>query len=115
MNTQLDTQELEYSLDLSSSFSNEEQASSDASASNNESEDSVVDLDSLKPYEFEPTIEYHSSSSGNEEEEKEHYRAGNMDWCMCGKCKAMENETESLCCLDTNEVPDNYFEGKLKL
>ena len=30
---------------------------------------------------------------------------------QCGLCQPMESKAESLCCLDTNEVPDDYFEG----
>ena len=32
-------------------------------------------------------------------------------WCVCGKCRPMQTFTESLCCRDTNEVPDDLFEG----
>ena len=30
---------------------------------------------------------------------------------MCGKCLSMSTYAESLCCRDTNEIPDDYFEG----
>ena len=32
-------------------------------------------------------------------------------YCACGHCLAMETEIESFSCRDTNEAPDNYFEG----
>ena len=41
---------------------------------------------------------------------QEHSRKGNNNLCACGHCRAMEAETQSFCCRDTNEVPDNYFE-----
>ena len=34
------------------------------------------------------------------------------EWCLCRKCQPIESETESSCFLDTNEVPDDYFEEK---
>ena len=42
------------------------------------------------------------------------YTSINTDcWCVCGgKCRPMESYTESLCCCETNEVPDEYFEGE---
>ncbi|XP_066922307.1 P2X purinoceptor 7-like [Clytia hemisphaerica] len=96
------TQELEYP----SSFS------SPCTSSDNEC--SLPDLNSLKPYDFEPEI---PSVSEEEEidqpsENKSKSRIGNTDWCECGECRPMDTETESLCCLDTNEVPEEYFEGK---
>ena len=53
-----------------------------------------------------PSSEVSSDSdNGNSDSEKE--RIGNTDWCVCGgKCRPMEDVTESLCCRDTNEVPD---------
>ena len=36
---------------------------------------------------------------------------GNTNWGQCGLCQQMESEAESLCCLDINEVPDDYFES----
>ena len=38
-------------------------------------------------------------------------RIGNTNWCQCELCQPMESEAESLCCLNTNEVHDDYFEG----
>ena len=38
-------------------------------------------------------------------------RIGDTNWCKCGLCQPMESKAESLCCLDTNEVPNDYFDG----
>ena len=39
-------------------------------------------------------------------------RIGNIKWCKCGeRCQAMKTEEESLCCRDTNEIPDDNFKG----
>ena len=70
----------------------------------------------LKPFDFEP--EY--SDSGEEEELEQQEtrteeattdRVGTNDWCVCGACKAMQTEAESLCCRDTNEISEEFFEG----
>ena len=37
--------------------------------------------------------------------DSETLRIGNTDWCLCGRF------TESLCCKETNEIPEEYFEG----
>ena len=50
------------------------------------------------------------SSDGDAENE----RIGNNDWCVCGKkCRAMQTYTESYCCQDTNEIPEDFFKGKI--
>ena len=36
---------------------------------------------------------------------------GNTNWYQCGLCPPMKTEAECLCFCDTNEIPDNYFEG----
>ena len=38
-----------------------------------------------------------------------------MIWCRYGKYLPMETDTESLYCQDTNEVPEELFEGILKI
>ena len=43
--------------------------------------------------------------------DSETLRIGNTDWCLCGRCAPMETHTESLCCKETNEIPEEYFEG----
>ena len=95
------TQELEYPT------------SSSSSCESSESEDSLPDISRLKPYDFEPEIPYAEEEQTPESEQSIlTSRIGNTHWCLCGECKPMETEAESLCCLDTNEVPDEYFEGK---
>ena len=75
--------------------------------------ESLQDLLLLKPYDFEPNIKDLPSDSNNQQKEKnEHWRIGNTDWCICEKSQPMESKAESLCCLDTDEVPDDYFEGQ---
>ena len=34
-----------------------------------------------------------------------------VDWCLCGRCAEMETYTESLCCKETNEISEEYFQG----
>ena len=72
----------------------------------------------MKPFEFEP--EYSSDeerpiSSDDEKSEAKvpsSQRVGNNDWCDCGGvCRVMGTATESYCCRDTCEIPDDYFEG----
>ena len=95
------TQELEYPT------------SSSSSCESSESENSLPDISSLKPYDFEPEIPYAEEEQTPESEQSIlASRIGNIHWCLCGECKPMETEAESLCCLDTNEVPDEHFEGK---
>ena len=101
-NSYLETQELEYSTDLSSTSSGE-----------TSSDESLPDV--LKPFDFEPVCsprkDLISESPQSSEDGEQVKRKGNTDWCICGCCKAMETESESFCCRDTNEVPDEYFEG----
>ena len=99
------TQELEYP-DWSTS------SSSNTSESEEESDDSIPDISGLKPYDFEPEIPYVEDETIDKvNQNQKPSRIGNVNWCTCGECKPMESETESFCCLDTNEVPDEYFEG----
>ena len=85
--------------------------------------ESLPDLQKLKPYDLEPKMLSSDCSSTSSEEENsssdsetfENSRIGNTDWCLCEKCLPMSTYTESICCLDTNEVPDAYFEGIHKI
>ena len=43
--------------------------------------------------------------------EAEKERKGNLDWCLCGKCKAMSTNTDSLCCREKNEVLDEILKA----
>ena len=56
-----------------------------------------------------PSSEVSSASSSDTDEPEELERIGNINWCNCDRCFAMETNTESLCCRDTNEVPDVLF------
>ena len=96
-------------------MSSSEHSSSESDESGNES---FPDLNKLKPYDLEPRISSsdlssssNENSSDDDSETAEESRIGNVDWCLCGKCLPMTTYTESICCLDTNEVPDEYFEG----
>ena len=93
------------------SFSDEDDNSSE--------EELIQDFAKLRPYDHEPTVpsaEISTSSASDDEdaddsEQEEQERIGNVDWCGCGKCRPMLTFTESLCCQDTNEVPEELFEG----
>ena len=47
-----------------------------------------------------------------ETKDAEKERKGNLDWCLCGKCKAMSTNAESLCCREKNEVSDEILNGE---
>jgi hypothetical protein len=76
----------------------------------------------LQPFNFEPEIskeelELRSSdtecSDTDRDSDSEDSRIGTNNWCLCGgKCKPMQTTTESLCCRDTTDIPDDHFEGK---
>ena len=122
-----ETKELQYSTEMSSSEtdtasdinefeSGELKYSSSTEISTAEESDSDEDFlqDNLKSYDFEPacppSIEF--LSDNDVDEEITDGRKGNTNWCLCGHCQAMGTEAESLCCRDTNDIPDNYFEEK---
>ena len=75
----------------------------------------------LKLYNYEPSCQPRKdfiSNSENDEDSDvssdsnhEHSRKGNTNLCACGHSPAMETEIAGFCCRDTNEAPDNYFEG----
>ena len=99
--------------------------SSNASTnSQSSSEESLPDsLSNLKPYDWEPRcsasevdelMKKQSSNSKTEDssdKDAEDKRIGNTDWCRCGCCRPMGTYTESLCGAETNEVPEECFEG----
>ena len=111
---ELGTQELKYSSNSSSDSSDNELTSEEES---DLTHDSIPDLAVLKPYDHEPVCEsalvIHVSeeSSESESETEEQARIGNINWCKCGNCKPMKTYAESLCCQDTNEVPEENFAG----
>ena len=79
-------------------------------------DDLTENLACLKPYSFEPIIDNSSSSDTSSSEEEldvtTKKRIGNTLWCTCGFCRVMETNTESLCCKEKNEIPQEKFEGK---
>ena len=44
-----------------------------------------------------------------ETKDAEKGRKRNVDWCLCGKCKAMSTNAESLCCREKNEISDEIL------
>ena len=89
--------------------------SDSSNSSDSVSDISLPDVTKLKPYDFEPEAssseEDNIDISNDDSSDEEKSRIGNVDWCVCGKCRPMQTFTESLCCRDTNEVPDDLFEG----
>ena len=101
----LDTPELSYSVDLN-----------DLSESNQiENDESIPDLCLLKRYDFGPLVKNIPNNTDVQTTEGTTKRVGNTNWCQCGLCQPMENEAESLCYLDTNEVPDEFWRLLLAL
>ena len=99
--------------------------SSNASTnSRSSSEESLSDaVSNLKPYDWEPRrsasevadlmkkLPLSSDTEDSSSEENAEDKIGNTDWCRCGCCRPMDTYTESLCCAETNDVPEEYFEG----
>ena len=72
------------------------------------------DITKLKPYDFEPLAS--DTASDSDSSDHANYsitspRVGNVEWCQCGNCKAMDTEVESLCCAEASEIPEEFFEG----
>ena len=73
--------------------------SGEVSLSSSDSLDSFSNFDKLKPYDFKPTVSDNEntdgevSSSAMETKEAEKERKGNLDWRLCGKCKAISTNT----------------------
>ena len=80
-----------------------------------------TDVTKLKPYEFEPLVSSMESEvdlddfSNQVEEVSQSTRVGNVQWCECDSCEAMNTDHESLCCVEANEIPDDFFEGKIQI
>ena len=91
--------------------------SNEASFSSSDSLDSFLNFAKLKPCNFEPTVSDNEntdgevSSSAMQTKEAEKERKGNLDWCLCGKCKAMSTNAESWCCHEKNELSDEILNG----
>ena len=77
--------------------------------------EAIKDFQNLKPFDFEPEYLEEEESLLQKQETPTKAtkvsRVGKNDWCVCGSCKAMQIEAESLCCRDTNEIPEDFFEG----
>ena len=72
------------------------------------------DITKLKPYDFEPLAS--DTASDSDSSDHANYsitspRVGNVEWCQCGNCKAMDTEVEILCCAEASEIPEEFFEG----
>ena len=76
-----------------------------------EGDESIPDLCLLKPYDSESLVKRIPNNTDLQTTETTTKRIGNTNWRQCGLCQPMESEAESLCCLNTNEVPDDYFKG----
>ena len=97
-------------------------SSNEDSLSSESDNDSFTDINKLKPYDLESEIASselsstnsgHDISSSSDSEKDDDSRIGNTSWCFCGgECLPVSTYAESLCCLDTNEIPDDYFECK---
>ena len=97
-------------------MSESEEYSSENSDSQSSGEEFLPDLNKLKPYDLEPMIsgdseEHFDDNTSDDSDEEEQRRIGNINWCQCGRCQPMFTYTESLCCQETNEVPEELFEG----
>ena len=84
-------------------------------SNSSESDTSVLDfVTKLRPYDFEPLASSENSvqnSDASDAEVETSLRVGNIEWCQCDKCKCMESELESLCCVEANEIQDDFVEG----
>ena len=83
--------------------------SRETSLSSSESLDRFSNFNKLKPYDFEPRVSDYENTDGEvsssvmQTKEAEKERKGNLNWCLCGKCKAMSTNTEGLCCREKNK------------
>ena len=98
-------------------MSNSSLLSNEASLSSFDSLDSFSNFIKLKPYDFETTgsdnenTDREISSSAMQTNEAEKERNGNLDRCLCGKCKTMSTNAESLCCRQKNKLSDEILNG----
>ena len=87
-----------------STMSDSSLLSSEPSLSSSDSLDRFSNFDKLKLYDFEPTIsdngntEGEPSSSAMQTKRAEKERKGNLDWCLCEKCKTISTNARRLCC-----------------
>ena len=76
-----------------------------------EGDGSIPSLCLLKPYDSESLVKRIPNNTDLQTTEATTKRIGNTNWSQCGLYQPMESEAIRLCCLDTYEVPANYFEG----
>ncbi|KAH6945743.1 hypothetical protein HPB50_009738 [Hyalomma asiaticum] len=96
-------------------------SSSTSSSSSSDVDDDFVQagiaavLDVANHFQFDPlassssgseanTDSETSSASGNEDEFNEDPRVGNVEWCQCGRCTAMDTGLESVCCREIGRI-----------
>ena len=86
-----------------------------SSSSESSDNDSIPDIGLLKPYDHELRRTSFDEGSLSDDSstctDSETLRIGNTDWSLCGRFVPMETYTESLCCKETNKIPEKYFEG----
>ncbi|KAK3731611.1 hypothetical protein QZH41_015865 [Actinostola sp. cb2023] len=78
-------------------------------------------MSDILPYQFEPIAphnltdedEFSSEDESDENNEEQHERVGNVEWCSCNNCKTMHTGTESVCCRENAKVLDKLPEGLL--
>ena len=89
--------------------------SNEPSLSSSDSLNGFSNFVKLKPYDFEPTVSDNEntdrkvSSSAMQTKEAEKEQKGHLDWHLCGKCKAMSTNAESLCCYEKKELSDEIL------
>ncbi|XP_057308898.1 P2X purinoceptor 7-like [Hydractinia symbiolongicarpus] len=96
------------------SCNNDEEYNLESSESDNSLHEK--DFTKLQPYEFELLVSDEEEVSNGVENDEVSFtdaepRTGNANWCECGNCRAMETDTESVCCVESNEIPDEFFQG----
>ena len=61
----------------------------------------------ILPYQFEPLDHRENEVAQDSTPCEITKRIGNTDWCLCGHCKPMTSEAESVCCIE--EISDTFF------
>ena len=96
-------------------MSDSSMSSSNTSLSSSDSLDSFSNFDKLQQVTMNESTDGEVSSSTMQTKEAEKERKENLDWCLCGKCKAMSNNVESFCWREKNEVSDEILNGNFLL
>lgn len=91
----------------------EQDFDSDSTASADESEIKDFEVSTLKPFQFEPMYAVGEKIvRGEKSNQSERVRVGNTEWCLCGNCRPMQSEIESLCCQENESgINDDHFQG----